>query len=107
MKSVGLAEAKAHLSALLDAVEAGDGVVITRRRQLTTEQAQTIGAEFESFRQERLTLIEPRGTDFLQARQWLKRCLPLPLRSGDALFCTLAEPATHRGERGPCSGSMC
>ena len=33
MKSVGLAEAKAHLSALLDAVEAGDEVVITRRGQ--------------------------------------------------------------------------
>ena len=33
MKSVGLAEAKAHLSALLDAVEAGEEVVITRRGQ--------------------------------------------------------------------------
>ena len=33
MKSVGLAEAKAHLSALLDAVEAGDEVVMTRRGQ--------------------------------------------------------------------------
>ena len=33
MKSVGLAEAKAHLSALLDAVEAGDEVLITRRGQ--------------------------------------------------------------------------
>jgi len=33
MKSVGLAEAKAHLSALLDAVEAGDEVVIPRRGQ--------------------------------------------------------------------------
>ena len=33
MKTVGLAEAKAHLSALLDAVEAGDEVVITRRGQ--------------------------------------------------------------------------
>ena len=30
-----------------------------RRRQLTVEQAQTIGSEFESFRQERLNLIEP------------------------------------------------
>jgi prevent-host-death family protein len=29
MRSVGLAEAKAQLSALLDAVEAGDEVVIT------------------------------------------------------------------------------
>lgn len=61
------------------------------RGQLTAEQAQTIGSEFESFRQERLTLIEPRGTDFLQARQWLERCLHLPLRSGDALHLALAQ----------------
>lgn len=33
MRRVGLAEAKAQLSALLDAVEAGDEVVITRRGQ--------------------------------------------------------------------------
>jgi prevent-host-death family protein len=33
MRSVGLAEAKAKLSALLDAVEAGEEVVITRRGQ--------------------------------------------------------------------------
>ena len=33
MRTVALAEAKAQLSALLDAVEAGDEVVITRRRQ--------------------------------------------------------------------------
>jgi prevent-host-death family protein len=33
MKTVGLAEAKAQLSALLDAVEAGDEVLITRRGQ--------------------------------------------------------------------------
>lgn len=31
MRTVGLAEAKAQLSALLDAVESGDEVVITRR----------------------------------------------------------------------------
>lgn len=69
------------------------GVISTcvRRGQLTAEQAQTIGSEFESFRQERLTLIEPRGTDFLQARQWLERCLHLPLRSGDALHLALAQ----------------
>jgi len=55
------------------------GVIATcvRRGQLTAEQAQTIGSEFESFRQERSTLIEPRGTDFLQARQMLERCLHL------------------------------
>ena len=69
------------------------GVIATcvRRGQLTAEQAQTIGSEFESFRQERLTLIQPRGTDFLQARQWLERCLHLPLRSGDALHLALAK----------------
>jgi uncharacterized protein len=68
------------------------GVIATcvRRGQLTAEQAQTIGSEFESFRQERLTLIEPRGTVFLQARQWLERCLHLPLRPGDALHLHLA-----------------
>lgn len=33
IRTVGLAEAKAHLSALLDAVEAGEEVVITRRGQ--------------------------------------------------------------------------
>jgi antitoxin (DNA-binding transcriptional repressor) of toxin-antitoxin stability system len=31
MRTVGLADAKAQLSALIDAVEAGDEVVITRR----------------------------------------------------------------------------
>ena len=69
------------------------GVIATcvRRGQLTAEQAQTIGSEFESFRQERLTLIEPRASDFLQARQWLERCLHLPLRSGDVLHLALAK----------------
>jgi antitoxin (DNA-binding transcriptional repressor) of toxin-antitoxin stability system len=33
MRSIGLAQAKAQLSALLDAVESGDEVVITRRGQ--------------------------------------------------------------------------
>lgn len=33
MKIIGLAQAKAQLSALLDAVEAGEEVVITRRGQ--------------------------------------------------------------------------
>jgi len=34
MRTVGSAEAKAHLSALLDAVEAGNEVVITRHGQV-------------------------------------------------------------------------
>ena len=41
------------------------GVIATcvRRGQLTAEQAQTIGSEFESLRQEPLTLIEPRASN--------------------------------------------
>jgi len=38
MRSVGLAQAKAQLSALLDAVESGDEVVITRRGQPVAHQ---------------------------------------------------------------------
>ena len=64
--------------------------VCVRRRQLTAEQAQRIGSEFECFRQERLSLLEPRASDFLQARQWLEECHDLPLRSGDALHLAVA-----------------
>jgi hypothetical protein len=51
------------------------GVVATcvRRGQLTAERARWIESEFECFRQERLRLLEPRGSDFLQARQWLQQ----------------------------------
>jgi prevent-host-death family protein len=48
MRTVGLAEAKAQLSALLDAVEAGEEVVITRRGQpvarVIRERADPAGA---------------------------------------------------------------
>jgi len=62
-----------------------------RRGQLNPEQANTISAEFECFRQDCLSLVEPRGGDFLQARQWLEHCHHLPLRSGDALHLALAQ----------------
>ena len=41
--------------------------------------------------EERLRLLEPRGSDFLQARQWLQQSQDLPLRSGDALHLALAK----------------
>ena len=44
MRMVGLAEAKAQLSALLDAVEAGDEVVITRRGQPVARLVREIDA---------------------------------------------------------------
>jgi prevent-host-death family protein len=60
MRTVGLAEAKAQLSALLDAVQAGDEVVITRRGHAVARlianrpQAPSVGATSpwpERFRQ--------------------------------------------------------
>ena len=35
-------------------------------------------------------MLEPRGTDFLQARGWLQEVGSLPLRSGDALHLAIA-----------------
>jgi predicted nucleic acid-binding protein len=61
-----------------------------RRCDLTEDRARAIHAEFESFRRERLQLLEPRGTDFLMARQWLQEVESLPLRSGDALHLAIA-----------------
>ena len=46
MRTVGLAEAKAQLSALLDAVEAGDEVVITRRGHLLAKDSDSQSDNF-------------------------------------------------------------
>jgi antitoxin (DNA-binding transcriptional repressor) of toxin-antitoxin stability system len=59
MQTVSVAEAKAHLSALLDAVEAGEEVVITRRgrpaARLKAEQPAAVdfSADFSVFRRHR------------------------------------------------------
>ena len=80
------------------------GVVATcvRRGQLTAERARWIESEFECFRQERLRLLEPRGSDFLQARQWLQQSQDLPLRSG-----VHQAPQTHPGQCRPWFGPVC
>lgn len=70
---------------------AGVVAVCVRRGQLSAERARLIESEFECFRQERLRLLEPRGGDFLQARQWLQPSHGLPLRSSDALHLALAK----------------
>ena len=41
-----------------------------RRGDLTAQRGRAIHAEFACFRHERLGLLEPRGADYLQARQW-------------------------------------
>ncbi|KAF0652415.1 PilT protein domain-containing protein [Cyanobium sp. Copco_Reservoir_LC18] len=72
-------------------VEFAGVVSLCRRRgDLTNDRAAAIHKELESFRRERLQLLEPRGTDFLQARQWLQELASLPLRSGDALHLAIA-----------------
>ena len=70
---------------------AGVIALCRRRGDLSTTQVGTIQHHFEAFRQERLSLIEPRGTDFLQARAWLDDGEPVSLRSGDALHCAIAK----------------
>jgi predicted nucleic acid-binding protein len=62
-----------------------------RRGELTAERGLAINAEFECFRQERLSLLEPRGADYLQARQWLQEFNGPSLRSGDALHLAMAK----------------
>ena len=61
-----------------------------RRGDLTAQRGLAIHAEFECFRHERLGLLEPRGADFLQSRQWLQEFKGPPLRSGDALHLAIA-----------------
>lgn len=75
---------------------AGVLALCIRRGALSNQQAAAIQAEFEAFRHERLSLIEPRSVDFLQARQWLlagpgenePACV---LRSADALHLAIAQ----------------
>jgi predicted nucleic acid-binding protein len=69
---------------------AGVVSLCVRRGALTEDRAGAIHAEFECLRRERLQLLEPRGTDFLLARQWMQEVGSLPLRSGDALHLAIA-----------------
>lgn len=62
-----------------------------RRGELTAQRGLSIHAEFECFRQERLSLLEPRGADYLQACQWLQEAKGPALRSGDALHLAIAK----------------
>jgi predicted nucleic acid-binding protein len=62
-----------------------------RRRDLSPQEAEAMRQTFTQFRQERLSLIEPRAADFLQAQEWLQRPDQLPLRSGNALHLAMAK----------------
>ena len=70
---------------------AGVVALCLRRGDVTTQRALAIQSEFECFRQERLSLLEPRGGDYLQARQWFQQHQGPPLRSGDALHLAMAK----------------
>ena len=62
-----------------------------RRGELDPQNAQVIRKTFKQFQQERLSLVEPRAPDFLQAQEWLLQPNQLTLRSGDALHLAIAK----------------
>ena len=75
-------------------VEFADVVAVgVRRGELTASRGTTIHAEFAGFRQERLSLLEPRGVEFLQAMEWLERSMqpPAKLRAADALHLAISQ----------------
>lgn len=68
------------------------GAVALRLRcgDLVPRRSERIQAELEAFRGERLALLEPRGVDFLMARDLVRRDPTSGLRSADALHLALA-----------------
>lgn len=67
-----------------------------RRGDLTPGRGAHINAEFAAFRRERLTLLEPRGADFLQAMEWLERSIqPRQSRAQQHLARLRAADALH------------
>ena len=69
----------------------GGVVPAVRRGDLTVQRGLAIHAEFVCFWHEWLSLLEPRGADYLQARQWLQEFKGPPLRSGDAMHLAIAK----------------
>ena len=62
-----------------------------RRAELPASKAVELNQMFEAFRQERLALLEPRGQDFLLAREWIQRDSASGLRAADALHLALVQ----------------
>jgi len=65
--------------------------VSLRRGDISAARVQAIHTEFEAFRKERLSLLEPRSNDFLQARHWLQQNTDTTLRAADALHLAMAQ----------------
>ncbi len=62
-----------------------------RRGDLSSDRLQAIHQEAETFRRERLSLVEVVSADFLRAQAWLQQQPHTPLRSGDALNLAIAQ----------------
>ena len=67
-----------------------------RRGDLNSERLEVIHQEAETFRRERLSLVEVVSADFLQAQTWLQHLPLTPLRSGDALHLAIAQRTQMR-----------
>jgi predicted nucleic acid-binding protein len=63
------------------------------RGNLSAPRAQVLGDTFDTMRQQRLSLVEPRGVDYLKARDWLQHSSAVGsgLRGADALHLAVAE----------------
>lgn len=70
---------------------AGVVALCQRRGDLSPKRAAAIHSEFHCFRCERLQLVEPRASDFLQAQAWLQTSSGPPLRGADALHLAIAQ----------------
>jgi predicted nucleic acid-binding protein len=62
-----------------------------RRGDLAAAKAAALQATLETFRQERLAMLEPRGEDFLLARHWIESNIAEGLRAADGLHLALAQ----------------
>lgn len=60
-----------------------------RRGDLSMARVDALQATLESFRHERLAMLEPRGEDFLVARRWIETDSAPGLRAADALHLAL------------------
>lgn len=61
-----------------------------RRGELDRARGEDLQVELDTFRAERLALLEPRAEDFLLAQSWLRLDPASGLRAGDALHLAVA-----------------
>lgn len=90
MRRVSVAQAKAQLSTLLDAVEQGEAVEITRRGVLSAAEHDQAWQRLQVLRDGRFQVLELTSSDVEGAARLCLAEAP-PLRAGDALHRALCQ----------------